>query len=327
VNRIAIVTGGSGFIGSYLTRRLVRDGWHVRVIDTHLRGRRTRLADLEKHIEIIETDVRDEAAVCSAMRGADVTFHLAAINGTENFYNRPDLVLDVGIRGALAVVNGCVRAEVPDLVVASSAEVYQTPTQIPTPEPVPVMLPDTLNPRFSYGGSKIASELIAFNYGREHFRKVQVFRPHNVYGPDMGWKHVIPQLIARALPLSVSGSRAAIPIQGDGTETRSFCFVDDVVDGILTMYERGEHRNIYHIGNDHEISIRELVTRIGRCLGVGLTCLPQATPAGSTPRRCPDISKIRSLGYDPKTNIDAGLTRTITWYAANPHEPSHGELI
>ena len=116
-------------------------------------------------------------------------------------------------------------AGVPDLVVASSAEVYQTPSIVPTPETVPLTLPDSLNPRYSYGGSKIATELIAFDYAQDHYRKVQVFRPHNVYGPDMGYKHVIPQFITRAATAREEMSAGPVPfdIQGDGTETRAFC--------------------------------------------------------------------------------------------------------
>jgi UDP-glucose 4-epimerase len=96
-----------------------------------------------------------------------------------------------------AVAEAAIDAGVENLVVASSAEVYQTPKKIPTTEEVELCLPNSTNPRYSYGGSKIASELIAMNIGKDHFKKVQVFRPHNVYGPDMGWKHVIPQFIDR----------------------------------------------------------------------------------------------------------------------------------
>ena len=193
-----VVTGGGGAVGAHLVRRLVRDGWDVAVVDTMVRGEAGRLAEVANHIELLTCDVRDEEALEGALVGAEVVMHLAAINGTENFYKRPELVLDVGLRGALAVVNAGRSAGVPDLVVASSAEVYQTPSVVPTPETVPLTLPDSLNPRYSYGGSKIATELIAFDYAQDHYRKVQVFRPHNVYGPDMGYKHVIPQFITRA---------------------------------------------------------------------------------------------------------------------------------
>src|SRR3546814_9308729 len=106
-------------------------------------------------------DVRDKDGLVSLLKGVDAVFHLAAVNGTENFYNRPELVLDVGVRGALAVCEACVAAGVSDLVVASSAEVYQTPAVVPTPEDIPMIIPDSLNPRYSYGGSKLISELIA----------------------------------------------------------------------------------------------------------------------------------------------------------------------
>ena len=219
-----VVTGGGGFIGAYLVRKLVHDGWNVVCVDNMLRGDQSRFADVADQVELHTCDVRDATAVTQACRGADVVFHLAAINGTENFYTRPELVLDVGLRGALAVVEACQAADVPDLVVASSAEVYQQPPSVPTNEDVPLMLPDSLNPRYSYGGSKIVSELIAFNYGQDHFRKVQVFRPHNVYGPDMGWKHVAPQFILRAIEARETGN-SAFEIQSDGTETRAFAML------------------------------------------------------------------------------------------------------
>jgi len=288
----AVVTGGGGFIGAYLVKRLVRDGWDVVVVDNMLRGDRARLAEVADQVDLHSVDVRDAAAVTRACQGAEVVFHLAAINGTENFYKRPELVLDVGLRGALAVVEACRAANVPDLVVASSAEVYQQPPTVPTDETVPLMLPDSLNPRYSYGGSKIVSELIAFNFGQDHFRKVQVFRPHNVYGPDMGWKHVVPQFLTRAMAARDSGD-PSFEIQSDGTETRAFAYVDDVVDGIVMMQARGGHREVYHIGNDHEVSIRELVAVTGRVVGVDLAIRPGPAAAGATPRRCPDISKMR----------------------------------
>ena len=314
----AVITGGGGFIGAYLVKRLVHDGWDVAVIDNMLRGDTSRFASVAKHVKLHNIDVRDEKAVTHAVAGSDVVMHLAAINGTENFYNRPELVLDVGVRGALSVTNACQRAGVPDLVVASSAEVYQTPPHVPTSENVALMLPDSLNPRYSYGGSKIVSELIAFNYGKDHFRKVQVFRPHNVYGPDMGWKHVIPEFITRLKKSSLEAkSIIPFPIQGDGTETRAFAYVDDVVEGILTMYKTGASREIYHIGNDEEVSINTLIDNLSKIMDCEVRTLPSPAISGGTPRRCPDISKIRALGYSPRVPLVEGLKRTCEWYLAN----------
>ena len=315
MSKRVVVTGGGGFIGAYLVKRLVTDGWDVAVVDTMVRGDASRFAEVADDVEIFKSDVRDQQALERAFTGAEVVMHLAAINGTANFYTHPELVLDVGLRGALAVVNAGRAAEVPDLVVASSAEVYQTPAVVPTSETIPLMLPDSLNPRYSYGGSKIISELIAFNYAQEHYRQVQVFRPHNVYGPDMGWKHVVPQFIVRALAVDASsGGTAPFEIQGDGTETRAFCYVDDVVGGILTMYTNGGHREIYHIGSDEEVSIRDLAGRIGKTLGVDLDVRPGSAAEGGTPRRCPDITKLRAIGYQPAVNLDDGLERTVAWY-------------
>lgn len=316
-----VVTGGGGFIGAHLVKRLVRDGWNVAVVDTMVRGDPSRIADVGDSVELFTCDVRDEGALEKAFGGADVVMHLAAINGTENFYKRPELVLDVGLRGALAVVNAGRSVGVPDLVVASTAEVYQTPAIVPTPENVALTLPNSLNPRYSYGGSKIATELIAFNYAQEHYRKVQVFRPHNVYGPDMGWKHVIPQFIMQVVANCNEAAGGKIPfrIQGQGTETRAFCYVDDIVDGILTMYRFGQHREIYHIGNDSEVTVRDLANHVGRIMGVGLDIQPGEAAEGGTPRRCPDISKMRGLGYRPGVSLEEGLERTVAWYT------EHGE--
>jgi len=326
VSRRCVVTGGGGFIGAYLVRRLVREGWRVAVVDNMTRGDPGRLANVIGEVDLHTCDARDADAVTAACAGAEAVFHLAAVNGTENFYKHPELVLDVGLRTALAVVEACRRAGVPDLVVASSAEVYQTPAVVPTDEGVPLMLPDSLNPRYSYGGSKIVSELVAFNYGRDHFRKVQVFRPHNVYGPAMGAKHVIPQFAMRAL----AARDAADPrfeIQGTGHETRAFAYVDDVVEGILRMYERGGHREIYHIGNDEEVSIRDLALAVGQVLGIRLRLVETPAPAGGTPRRCPDISKMRALGYAPATMLREGLARTVAWYAEHRQDAAANALL
>jgi UDP-glucose 4-epimerase len=321
-----VVTGGGGFIGAYLVKRMVHDGWDVAVVDSMVRGDASRFAEVADDVELFTCDVRDQDALEGAFKGAEVVMHLAAINGTENFYKRPELVLDIGLRGALAVVNAGREVGVPDMVVASTAEVYQTPALVPTPETIPLMLPDSLNPRYSYGGSKIVSELIAFNYGQDHYRQVQVFRPHNVFGPNMGWKHVEPQFIMRALAAKEAGD-GAFPIQGDGTETRSFCYVDDIVEGILTMYEKGGHREVYHIGSDEEVSVRDLAARIGKIVGIDLDIQPGEVQAGGTPRRCPDITKMRALGWSPTVGLDEGLERTVAWYREHRNDVPANDLM
>jgi UDP-glucose 4-epimerase len=316
----AVVTGAGGFIGAYLVRALVRGGWEVVAVDNLARGLASRLDGVAGDIDWRDGDVRDAELMAEATKGAEVIFHLAAVNGTENFYNHPDLVLDVGIRGALAVVEAAAANGVPDLVLASSAEVYQTPPVAPTDESVPLMLPDSLNPRYSYGGSKILTELIAFNYHRDRFRKVQVFRPHNIYGPDMGWKHVIPQFIARAIEAVRDRPIGPIPfpIQGDGSETRAFCYVDDVVDGILLMQAQGAHRNIYHIGNSEMVSIAELVALLGASFGRDFELVRGPAAEGGTRVRCPDIGKLAALGYSPRIPLAEGLARTMAWYGEHP---------
>ena len=122
-----------------------------------------------------------------------------------------------------------------DLIIASSADIPNS--NVIQLQKIALTLPNSLNPRYSYGGSKIISELIALNYHREHFQKLQIFRPHNVYGPDMGWKHVIPQFINQAIKSTEKSKngKAQFLIQGDGNETRSFCYVDDVVDHLLCI--------------------------------------------------------------------------------------------
>ena len=147
----------------------------------------------------------------------DEVHHLAFVNGTEFFYSQPDLVLDVGVRGMVNVIDSCRKHNIGTLMLASSSEVYQTPPKVPTDETAPLAIPDPLNPRYSYGGGKLISELMAINYGRKYFNRVLIFRPHNIYGPDMGWEHVVPQLAlrlnaaAQAQPPGRSGSRSRAP--------------------------------------------------------------------------------------------------------------------
>ena len=314
-----LVTGGSGFIGSALVKALLRNGHAVRVLDDNSRGAPRRLQEVENDIEFIGGDIRDPATVTRAVRGMDEVHHLAFVNGTEFFYSAPELVLDVGVKGMVNVIDACRSEGVGSLILASSSEVYQTPPHVPTDEHVPLLVPDPSNPRYSYGGGKIISELMAINYGRKFFDRVLIFRPHNVYGPDMGWEHVIPQFAMRFKKAAAAHTGGTVPfeIQGDGSQTRSFCHVDDLVAGVLVMRAKGEHLGIYHIGTSEELAIGDVARRIAAHAGRDIELVQLPAPAGGTDRRCPDIGKLAKLGYAPAVPFANGLLPTVDWYWAH----------
>jgi len=261
-------------------------------------------------------DVRDAAAVRAATRGVAMVCHLAYINGTEYFYTQPELILEVATKGMMNVLDACVAEGVRDLVLASSSEVYQAPPRIPTDETAPLVVPDVLNPRFSYGGGKIISELLAVNFGRKLFDHTLIVRPHNVYGPDMGREHVIPQFILRMRELGERQPAGVLdfPIQGTGEETRSFIYIDDFVRGMLRVIQQGERLAIFHIGTEREIAIRDLAHLVAAACGREIRIVPGELQAGSTPRRCPDVRKLRNLGFEPEIRLEEGIRRTAAWY-------------
>jgi len=320
-----LVTGGAGFIGSALVRRMVEKGHFVRILDNESRGSAQRLKTISKDIEFQKADIRDAQAVQKAAKGMDSVCHLAFINGTEYFYSQPEIVLDVGVKGIVNVIDACLKHHVGELVLASSSEVYQTPPVIPTDESVPLSIADPRNPRYSYAAGKMISEIMTINYGRKHLEHVLIFRPHNVYGPDMGWEHVIPQFVVR-MKKRVRELQEPIPfpIQGTGKETRSFVFIDDFIDGAMLVLERGEHLGIYHIGTMEELSIAEVARLVGEYFGKQIKVLPGEPAEGGTPRRCPDINKMASLGYQPKFAFREGLPIVAKWYDENAHRaPKH----
>ena len=158
--RRILVTGGAGFIGSHLTEELVLNGYEVRVLDNFFRGKRENLASCLSRIELIEGDVTNPAVMKKAVYGVDTVFHLAAINGTSYFYEIPGQVFESSIRAMTNLVDALSGSNVERVIYASSAEVYGFPQQFPTTEDHPLMVPDQTNPRWSYGGSKIAGELM-----------------------------------------------------------------------------------------------------------------------------------------------------------------------
>ena len=290
----------------------------MRSLDNDSRGAQLRLAAVISEVELLVGDIRDAEVVRRAVSGVDCVCHLAYINGTEFFYTQPGLILDVAVRGMINVLDACRDCGVGDLVLASSSEVYQTPPTIPTDETAPLSIPDVLNPRYSYGGGKVACELMAINFGRTGFDRVAIFRPHNVYGPDMGREHVIPQFALRmgALCREAAGT-IRFPVQGTGRESRSFIYIDDLIDGVLRVIDRGQHLGIYHIGTDDEVTIEELARQVARYFGREIEIVPGELALGSTSRRCPDIGKMRTLGFQPRVSLAEGLVPTLDWYRTN----------
>ena len=317
-----LVTGGAGFIGSALVKRLVKEGCYVRVLDNNIRGVKSRLNAFANDIDFVEADIRDYNKVSKACKGIEVVHHLAYINGTEYFYTMPELILEIAVKGMMNVIDACRENSIKELYVASSSETYQTPETVPTSETERLIVPNPLNSRYSYGGGKILWELMAINFGRKFFDKVIIYRPHNVYGPDMGWEHVVPQFALRMNKLVQETDDDIIdfPIQGSGDETRTFVFIDDFINGVMTLMNKGEHLNIYNIGTMNEISIKGVATLVGKVFNKTIKILPGKVSQGSTSRRCPDISKIKLLGYHPRISLESGIKISVNWYKTHSNE-------
>ena len=316
-----LITGGTGFLGSALVRRLLSDGHEVTTFDDNSRGHPRRISSLNGALNVISGDIRNPEVVRNAFSGMEAVVHMAAVNGTEFFYSKPELVLDVAVRGILNVIDSCRHHNIGELSIASSSEVYQQPTHVPTSETERLIIPDISNPRYSYAGGKLLSELVAFNYGLTGFERVTVFRPHNVYGPDMGWEHVIPQLSLRLAENSRTHPSGPVPleIQGDGSPQRAFIHIDDFTAGLMLVLNHGEHRSLYHIGNPEEISISTLARKIAATRNREIEIIYGEEPSGATNRRCPDINKLIQLGFKPSISIDDGLKDTVKWYFDNAH--------
>jgi nucleoside-diphosphate-sugar epimerase len=312
------VTGGAGFLGSNLVRRLAADGHEVRVLDNMSRGKPERLHGVS--CEVIQGSVQHAAAVRLAMAGCDAVVHMAYLQGTQTFYAEPRQVLDTAIRGMLNVLDGCERTGCANLLLVSSSEAYQVAPVVPTPEDIPLTVPDVLNPRYSYGGGKIACELMALAWQRTGvLDQLVIARPHNIYGPDMGHEHVIPEFCDRMNDLVKQHPTGVIPfpIQGSGQETRSFCYIDDCTSQLMILLSPDTPGGIYHVGTMDERSIEEIAHHVAARYQRDIKIQPGSLPKGSPPRRLPDTTKICSLGDWPVTTFDTGMDKTVEWYRAN----------
>ena len=296
-----LITGASGFIGNALYARLKSENYNTIGLDNFFRGKNL------KNQTIIKGSIFDKKILKKLIRKSDVIIHLVAINGTRNFYNIPDKVFEVSMRGAM-ILYDCLN-EIGDknkkILLASSGEVYGEPKKIPTDEKVSLVVKDIFNNRYSYGGGKICQDLIARYLISKVVKECIIFRPHNVYGPNMGFDHVIPELMKKSLK-----AKNKITIEGSGKETRSFCYIDDFINGLIILIKKKINGfNIFNIGNDYEISINNLTKLIIKNSKKNLLIKNKKLRTGSSKRRCPDIKKIKRLGYKPIVNLETGIKK------------------
>lgn len=305
-----LVTGGAGFIGAAVVKRLVEEGEDVVVLDNCHRGSWANLP--ERGYMQYEGDIRELQDVCRAMRGVDEVIHLAYINGTKTFYESPGLVLDVAVNGMSNVIKACRKYNVKRFMLASSSEVCRAHID-GMDEGIPLVIPDPMNPRYSYSAGKIISEMIAIHC--KQFDWLTIFRPFNIYGPGMSAGHVIPDFEAELKRIAVFKDRYSVlsfKILGSGDETRSFCYIDDFIDGLMLIRARGQHMGIYNIGTPQETTIRSLALRMASFYGLNISIQEGlALPEGSIKRRKPNITKLAVLGYSPKVTLDEGLRRVL----------------
>ncbi len=306
IKKTYLITGGTGFIGRNIAEGLIKNGFKVIIFDNNFRGALKKLKSKER-VKFIKGDIRNRSLFFKSLKNVNAVIHLAYINGTKYFYSNPNLVLDVAMKGLLNVLDGCIKYKIKELYLASSSEVYQTPRKIPTSENEMLKVPDVYNPRYSYGTGKILTEVMGINYGRKFFKKLIIFRPHNVYGPDMGNEHVIPEFIKRMKNIKSKYFK----IQGSGREIRSFIFIEDFVSAFNLIIKKGKHLNIYNIGTSDKITISKLVSKIASIFSKKVSIKNTKLRKGSTKIRIPDISKIKRLGFKKKYGLDNGLIKTI----------------
>ena len=307
MNKTYLITGGTGFIGSNIAKSLVANGQKVIIFDNNYRGSIKKIKDFRRKVKFVKGDIRNENDLKKAANGANVIIHLAYINGTKFFYSKPELVLEVAVKGILNVFEVCKKKRIKELFIASSSEVYQTPIKIPTKEEEMLKIPDVFNPRYSYGGGKILSELMGVNYGKKFFRKLIIFRPHNVYGPNMGNEHVIPEFISK-----MKKKNNHFKIEGTGEEIRSFIHIDDFIRAFQLILKKGKHLNIYNIGTNEKVKIKDLAKIVANIFSKKIKIKRSPLKKGGTKVRLPSINKIKKLGFKQKLTLKNGLRKLLS---------------
>jgi UDP-glucuronate decarboxylase len=314
-----LVLGGAGFVGYHLVKQLTAErGASVTVVDDFSRGRRDAELAAVLHrpgVNLHEADLTEPGALSALDKTWDEVYMLAAVVGVRHAMNDPVRVLRVNTLAVLNVLDWLTPAA-GRVFFASTSETYAGGVElgqlpVPTPEDVPLSVRDVTNPRLAYAASKILGESATIHYARERGLPFVIGRLHNVYGPRMGADHVIPELSLRALareePFRVYGLE----------QRRAFCHVSDAVEAIRRlMAAEAAVGLVVNIGNDsEETRVGDLLALVLRLASFSPTLDVRPAPPGSVPRRCPDLTRLRTLtGYRPSIALADGVRDTFEWY-------------
>ncbi len=305
-----VITGGAGFVGSHLGDRLLAEGHEVVAIDNLVTGSLRNIAHLTDNpqFSFVKHDVSEPFFVDGPV---DRIAHLASPASPVDFLRIPIQIMKVNSLGTYHAL-GMARKKGARLLLASTSEVYGDPLVHPQTEDYNGNV-NTLGPRGAYDEAKRFAEALAMAYHRMHDVEVRIVRIFNTYGPRMRLDdgRVVPNFVSQAL------RGDALTVFGDGAQTRSFCYVSDLVDGIYRLLQSDVDGPV-NIGNPDEMTIREFGERInaatGNAAGIDLLPLPYER-SGDPSRRCPDITRAQTLlGWAPAVPFDEGMGETIRWF-------------
>ncbi len=311
-----LITGGAGFVGSHLADQLLHEGHRVYAIDNLSTGSIANIAHLKSNPRFHYTidTITNEPVLAELVDQCDVIFHLAAAVGVKLIVEAPVHTIETNVHGTEVVLKHANKKK-KLVVVASTSEVYGKSNSVPFREDDDLVLGPTIKHRWAYACSKAIDEFLALAYWKEKKLPVIVVRLFNTVGPRQTGQYgmVIPNFVRQAL------AGQPITVFGDGTQTRSFTYVGDVVCALVNLVkEPAAIGQVFNIGNGQEISIRELAERVKAlaCSDSPIITIPydQAYEAGfeDMPRRVPDIGKIKGLiGYQPRVHLDEILTKVI----------------
>lgn len=314
-----LITGAAGFIGYHLARRLAAEpNVELLLVDNFARGANDALYQQlcrRPNVRAFDVDLADPAQVATLPDEADVIYHQAALNGTQNFYERPYEVLRCGTLPTFYLIDHYVRrGRLSRFVFAGTPESYASTVsrfgwQVPTDESVPLCVDDVFNERWSYAAAKIHGEVLTINACRQYEVPFSVIRYHNVYGPRMGDKHVVPDFLDRL-------SRGVAELHGHA-DTRAFLYVDDAIEATLRVGQ-GPHTagEVINIGSEQELTILELAREMMRLADRDPDQIVlHPSPPGSVKRRAPSTAKLRELtGFEPRWSLADGLAETMRFY-------------